>query len=254
MCRFSRDGRFQLAQATRIFACFCVQLVAIGLMHAEDKTLAEIGDRRVTYREVSCNREVAATRPDWLRGRSVEEACAGAERAQFRVVAAKILVEKICALEGYEPSEQELEGFRSPILKDEALLHRVVRDGRTVPEAVRRVYRGERIETVYEEVRRVANISFDAFSREVAMFRSLEVVERFLAKDALAEARRQYEQKARDRAMRAELRKRVAALAEVQKQTVDTAAEDYLHSMIVRIGVSVHDPQFELPTGKEVIE
>lgn len=213
------------------------------MLRAEDQVIAEFGDRHVLYREVGCNREWAAANPRWLQGRSEEDACADAERERFRQIAATILVEKICAIEGCQPSEEEVAAFRSPILKNENLLRALAAEGRKVPEAVRRVYRGEPIEAVYEEVIQPMNRTLDEFRQQVAMYRSLEVVERYLARDWVANAREHYEEQARQRAMRAAIAKRI--------QAVDAPA-GYLHSMIQRIGVRVLDPQFELPSANEV--
>jgi hypothetical protein len=223
-----------------------------SMLCAEDRIIAEIGDRRVLYAEVGWNRERAAANRQWLRGRSVEEACLDAEREKFRTIAARVLVEKICALEGCEPSEDDLVPFRSQILKDENMLRALVTEGRKVPEAVRRVYLGEPIEKVYDEVIKPMNKPLDAFRQEVAMYRSLEVVERYLARDWVGNARQHYEQQARQRAMRAAVRKRIEAVATTKNQTLPNAAEDYLRSMIERLGARVLDTQFELPSGKEI--
>jgi hypothetical protein len=222
------------------------------MIRAEDRVIAEFGDRRVLYHEVGCNREWAAANPRWLRGRSAEAACVDAERERFRQLAAAILVEKICAIDGCQPSDAEIEAFRSPILKDEKMLRALATEGRTVPEAVRRVYRGEPIETVYEEVIKPMNRSLDEFRQQVALYRSLDVVERYLARDWVANAREHYEGQARRRAMRAAISKRVQAIAAENKLTATDAAERYLRSMIERIGARVLDPQFQLPTANEV--
>ncbi len=206
---------------------------------AEDRVIARIGGREVMYGEVWCSREVAAENPKWLRGKTVEEACVEAERERFHAVAARILAEQICAIEGCEPSDAEVDAFRSPILKDEAMLRGLADLGRKVPEAVARVYRGEPIEAVYEEVIAPMNKSLDEFRREAARYPSLEVLERFLAKDFVASARQHYEEQARSMARRAAVAKRIESLG--------IAPEEYLRSMMARIGVSILDPQFEMP-------
>ncbi len=214
--------------------------------------IAEIGDRRITYVEFGCSREWAEANPRWLKGRSVEAACADAERESFRRLAAKVLVEKICAADGFEPSETELDVFRPPILKDESMLRALASEGRKVPEAVQRVYRGESVEAVYEEVVRPMNRTLEEFRQHVAMYRSLEAVERYLAKDWVANARQHYEQQARSLAMRAALRKRIEVIAATENRSLEDAAGDYLRSMMERIGVRVLDRQFQLPSAKEV--
>lgn len=209
---------------------------------AEDRVIARIGGREVMYSEVWCSREVAAENPKWLRGKTVEEACAEQERERFHAVAARILAEQICALEGCEPSDAEVDAFRSPILKNETMLRDLAELGRKVPEAIARVKRGEPIEAVYEEVIEPMrmNQSLDAFRREVARYPSLEVLERFLAKDFVASARQQFEDRARDMARRAAVGKRIERLG--------VTPEEYLRSMIARIGVEILDGQFEMPT------
>lgn len=206
---------------------------------AEDRVVARIGGREVMYSEVWCSREVAAENPKWLRGKTVEEACVEQERERFHAVAARILAEQICAIEGCEPADAEVDAFRSPILKNETMLRGLADLGRKVPEAVARVKRGEPIEAVYEEVIEPMNKSLDQFRREVARYPSLEVLERFLAKDFVASARQQFEDRARDMARRAAVGKRIERLG--------VAPEEYVRSMIERIGVEILDRQFELP-------
>jgi len=219
----------------------------------EDRVIATIGENRVMYGKVWCSRELAAANPKWLRGQTVEEACVEAERERFRIVAGHILAKEICAIEGCEPADADIEPFRSPILKNETMLRDLATLAWKVPEAVRRVYRGEALEAVYDEAIRPMNHSLEVFRREVAMYRSLEVVERYLAKDFVANAREQFEERARDMARREALRKRVEALAASRNQPLPWAAEEYLRSMIERIGVTVADPQFALPSGPEVL-
>lgn len=179
---------------------------------AEDRVIARIGDRTVMYGEVWCSREFAAAHPKWLGGKSVEEACVEYEREQFRALATRILVEKACAIEGCEPGDAEIEPFRSPILKDEAMLAKL------------------------------GALARESFLRESDRFKP-DVVERFLARDFVANARQHYEGSARNLARRAALRKHIERLG--------IATEDYLRSLIERVGVTILDPQFELPRDIE---
>lgn len=221
------------------------------MAQAEDRVIAEIGDRRVMYREVACNRDWAAANPKWLGGKSLDVACAEAEQQKFRQMIMATLIEKICALEGCEPSEGEISAFRSPILKDESMMRALAAEGRKVPEAVRRVYLGEPVEAVYEDAIKPMNRSLEAFLEEIGKYRSLEVVERFLAKDWIASTRQHYEQQARQRAMRAAIAKRIEAAAQAKNESPQDAADNYLRSMIERLGARVLDAQFTLPSGKE---
>lgn len=219
----------------------------------EDRVLAEIGARHIMYSEVWCSRELAVANPRWLQGRTVEEACIDAERENFRRIAAVAIVEQAFVLEGRELSEEELDRHRSPILRDEAMLRGLAAEARKVPEAVRRVYLGEPIEAVFDEVLRpMMNASLESFRLVVSQYRSLETVERQLAKDFLASARQQFERNTRITAMQAALRERIEAIAETRAQSFVEAAEDYYCSVIVRIGVNVHDDRFQLPAATEV--
>jgi len=227
-------------------------LSATSAWAAEDRVIARIGERSVMYAEVFCDRGYAAQNPQWLKGRGVEEACRNEEQEQFQRVVARELLVSACALHQCQPSEAEIDSFRSPVLKDEATLQRLVAEARKVPEAIRRVYRGEELETVYTEVIKSRGYSLDQFRAEVERFRSLEVVERYLAKDFSASARKQYEEQARTRALRALLRKRLEAAAAANKQSVEQAADELLKSIITKVGVSIVDPQFHIPSGREI--
>jgi hypothetical protein len=241
-----------LARSEGFAAFWLVFVLMTTMVQAEDRGIAEIGGRHVLYMEIGCNREWAAANPQWLKGRSVETACVEAEREKFRQLTSRILIEQICEIEGCELSEEELDAYRSPVLKDDDMLRRLAIEGRKVPEAVRRVYLGEPIEAVYEEVIKPMNRTLDAFRREVAMYRSLDVVERYLAKDSVAVARQHYENEARQRAMRATIRDRIATIANGRHQAAKDAARDYFHAMVGRIGVRVLDEQFQLPSPEEV--
>jgi hypothetical protein len=221
-------------------------------MSADDEVIARIGERRVTAAEVRVSREMAAANPGWLQGRSVEDACAAAEQEKFRQIVIAELLERICALESCGPSDEEIEPFRSAILKNEAQLRGLVDAGLQVSRAVARVYRGEPIEKVYEEAIRPQGRTLDNFRREVAMYRSLEVVERHLQKDHLLLARQQFERSARRSAIRALLRQRIEASARAKNQSVEDAAGDYLNAMAARIGVDIIDSRFRMPSGREV--
>ncbi|HEX7150027.1 MAG TPA: hypothetical protein VF618_00970 [Thermoanaerobaculia bacterium] len=219
---------------------------------AEDQVVARIGERRITAAEVHCSRELAAENPRWLQGRSVEEACVAGEQAKFRTIAARELLERVCALEECDPSDAEIEPFRSRLLKDETQLRALVDAGLHMPRAVARVYRGEPLEKVYEEAIQPQGHTLAAFRREVEMFGSLERVERFLAKDQVALMRAQVEDRARQQAVRAKLRKRIDAAAEATNQKLEEAANDYLERRLTKIGVQILDDRFRLPSGREV--
>ena len=219
---------------------------------AADRVIARVGNRTVTYADVWCNPDVAEKHPAWLNGRSVADACADAERKQFGHVVGRLLVEKACEIHKCGPSDAEIDRFRSHILKDESMLRRLALEGRRVPEAVRRVYRGEDIEAVYEDAIKSMGKPLEAFRNEVAMYRSLDVVERYLAKDFVATAREQFESRARYQAMRAAVRKRIELLAEAQKKSLDATADDYLKVVIGQVGLTILDDNFHIPPGREV--
>ena len=224
------------------------------MSHAvEDRIIAEIGDRSILYSEIWCSREVTALNPRWLKERTVEDACVDAERENFRRIAAVVMVEQAFVLEGRELSEEELDRHRSPILRDEAMLRGLAAEARKVPEAVRRVYLGEPIEAVFDEVvRPMMNASLESFRLVVSQYRSLETVERALAKDFIANARQQFERNTRLRAMQSAIRANIEAIAAARDQSLTEAAEDYYCSLIVRIGVNVHDDRYQLPEAREV--
>jgi hypothetical protein len=229
-----------------------VSLALSASMNADDEVIARIGERRVTAAEVRVSRETAAANPRWLQGRSVEVACAAAEQEKFRQIVINELLERICALESCGPSDEETEPFRSAILKNDAQLRGLVDAGLQVSRAAARVYRGEAIEKVYEEAIKPQGRTLDDFRREVAMYRSLEVVERHLQKDHLLLARQQFERSARRSAIRALLRQRIEAAARAKNQSVEDAAGDYLNAMAARIGVDIIDSRFRMPSGREV--
>lgn len=236
-----------LRAATRM-ATFALSFATM----AESDVIARIGDVRITARDVSCSRELASANPKWLNGRTVDEACLDAKRDKFRRLATRELLERAATVEEFEPTQDQLAPFHVNILRDEAQLQRLVDLGLQIPRAVARVYRGESLEHVYEDAIRRTGASLDSFRREVKMYRSLEVVERHLAKDHVQLARRQFEQHARQSALRAEFRKRIAASADAQNETIEVAADRFLQSVIARIGVEVLDPQFQLPSGREI--
>lgn len=219
---------------------------------AEDRVIARVGQRAVMYGQVFCDRAYAAQNPQWLKGHSVEDACRIAEQEEFVRVLSRELLEAACKLHQCEPSDAEIDPFRSAVLKDEATLKRLVAEARVVPEAIRRVYRGEALEAVYEQVIKPKGHSIEQFRAEVRKFGSLEVVEKFLARDFAASARRQYEAQARYRALRSRMRKDLEAAAAANKQSVEEAADALLQSITAKVGLTVVDPQFHIPPGREI--
>ena len=228
-------------------------LVFATMSHAaEDHVIARVGQRPVMYGQVFCDRTFAAQNPQWLKGRSVDDACRIAEQEEFVRVLSRELLDAACKLHQCEPSDADIAPFRSPILKNEATLQRLVAEARRVPEAIRRVYRGESFEAVYEESIKPKGYSLERFRAEVERYGSLEVVEKFLARDFAASARKQYEEQARYRALRALLRKRLEAAAAANKQSVEEAADALLQSINAKIGLTVVDAQFHIPSGREI--
>lgn len=221
-------------------------------MAEEDRVIARAGDREIRYAEVWTSREIAAANPKWLRGRNVEAVCVDAEREKFRQLVTNAIIEQACAIEDCRPDDAEIDRFRSPILKDESKLQGLAALSRKVPEAVRRVYLGERIEAVYEEViEPMGRRSLDLFRREVAMYGSLERVERYLTRDFAASARQHFEDSARKQAMRAAIRRRIEAMATAERQEIGQAADGYMTVMTERLGIRILDPRFALPSGRE---
>lgn len=221
-------------------------------MAEEDRVIARVGDREIRYAEVWTSRELVTANPKSLRGRNVEEVCVEAEREKFRQLVANEIIEQACAREDCLPDDAEIDRFRTPILKDESRLRELAAVSRRVPEAVRRVYLGEPIEAVYEEViEPIGRRPLDLFRREVAMYGSLERVERHLARDFVAGARQHFEDSARKQAMRAATRRRIEAAAAAERQDIGKAADDYLAAMIERLGIRILDARFALPSGGE---
>ena len=218
------------------------------------RVIAQIGDRRITFGEIGCNRKVVELNRQRLGGRSIDAACAEAEQQEFRSRAASALIEAACVVERCVLTEAEIDRFRSPVLKDEHSLRSFAREARRVPEAIRRVYRGESIDAVYEDVIRPLNIPLESFRNEVAMYGTLERVEKYLARDFVETLRQQLEDRARRKAMLAQLRGKIEALAASGKRSRDASADDYLASLQPRLTVLVFDNRFQIPKGREVFQ
>lgn len=217
-----------------------------------DRPIAQIGERRLVFRDIGCNRKVLELNRDALRGRDVERACAEAEQEEFRLLATAALIEAACAVEKCALTDAEIARFRSPILQDEQALRRLADNARRVPEAVRRVYRGQPLEAVYEEAIKPLNVPLESFRNEVTIYGSLERVEKLLATDFVATLRRRLEERARQQAMLAHLRTRIDALAAAANRSAESAADDYLHALGRRVAVRVFDERFRIPPGREV--
>jgi hypothetical protein len=219
---------------------------------AEDRVIARVGERSIVYDEVACDRDLAAQNPRWLRGMSVEEACIAYEKEQFRILIKRALVEAACKLLECAPTEEAVAAFRSPILRDEALLQKLAAETRKIPEAVRRVYQGEPIEAIYAEAIQPMKKSLDDFRRIVVAYKSLERVEKLLARDSAAAMRRHYEDQARYKAVKATVRKHVEATARAKNISIETAADDLLVLLAEKVSSVVIDDQFSIPPGREV--
>jgi hypothetical protein len=217
-----------------------------------DRPIARIGTHTIAYRDIGCNRKVLELNPQWRNGRTVEEACLAAEREEFRIRVSRALIEAACGIERCDLSESKVDPFRSPVLRDEQELRRFAAEARRIPEAVRRVYRGESVEAVYDDAVKPLKIPIERFRNEVEMYGSLERVERYLAKDFVSRMRSQYEERARGQAMRAALREKIAARARATNRSAEQAADDYLLFLRDAVGVTVLDDRFSIPQGREV--
>ncbi len=217
----------------------------------EYRVIARIGDREIRYGKVACDPSAAALNPRWLAGRTVERACAEAEQEQFAALVGAELRERACAIEGCSPSDEEIARFRPPVLADEALLRKAALESRRVPEAVARVLRGESIESVHEQVIAPLGVSLEKFRFEVTRYKSPEALERYLAKDGVAMIRASFEKHARQRAVRALLRSRIADRA-AHGQSIEEAADAYLATLAATVGIEIVDKRFTLPAGREI--
>lgn len=235
-------------------AATIILLLVTFTSHADDRLIARIDGRGISYREIACDRERAARQPRWLNGKSVEAACRDAEQRQFEQVIAQSMLEAACGLEQCVLTDDAIAPFRPKILDDPNALETLAREGRRVPEAVRRVYRGEDLIAVYEEAIRPLNnnSSLEDFREEVAKYRSLEVVERYLAKDWIAMTRETFERKARTRAMRAFVRQRIEASAAAANRSVGQIADEYFQTVAANADLELLDKTYRLPAGREV--
>lgn len=211
-------------------------------------TIARIAGREIAYGEIAIDREWAERHPRWLRGLSVEEACLEEEQRLFAGIVANALIELACEREHCVLDDASIAPYRSKILADEASLHGMAKEARRVPVAVRRVYRGEDIAVVYDEEIRSMNRSLDEFREEVARYRSLDVVERFLAKDWVASTREHFERGARQRAIRAFIRAHIEALA--GDRDVEAVADEYFRNLTT---IELCDQRFRIPTGGGIL-
>jgi hypothetical protein len=219
----------------------------------DDRIIATVGSEKIMYGQIFCDRALLEQDPRWLRGQTVEQACRNYEQEEFRRVLAREAVRAACRVEECHLSDEDIEPYRSAVLRDDALLQRLVTEARRIPGAIRRVYLGETIDTVYESDIKSRGYSLEQFKREVARFRSLEVVERFLAKDFAASARRQYEEQARDRALKAWLRNRLEELSRAEKRTLEETADLFLKRLVAKAPIVIEDRQFTIPEGRTIL-
>jgi len=125
-------------------------------------------------------------------------------------------------------------------------------EARRIPEAVRRVYLGEPFQAVYDDAIRPLGHPVEKFRETVTMFRSLEVVERYLAKDWISIHAEQHRDRARRILMAQALRSHIEAIAAVEKVSVDTAADDYYRTLVDALPAVVLDARFSLPAGRDI--
>lgn len=230
-----------------------VLALAVGglSMNAEERVLARVADREIRYSEIACDRVLAERHPRWLNGRTAEEACLDEERRAFRGIISAELLEKAFVREGWSLSADEVERVRSAIAPDEATVRRGQAEARRLPEAVRRVHLGESFEAVYDEAVRPLGHSIEQFREAVTMFRSVEVVDRYLAKDWISIHNEEYRARARRVVMAQAIRLHLEALAAAKKVSVD--ADDYYRTVVDALPAVVLDPRFSIPAGREIL-
>ena len=222
-------------------------------MNGGERVLARIADREILYSEIACDRAWAERHPRWLSGRTAEEACLDEERRAFGVIVTAELVERAYAREGWSLPADEVERVRSAIAPDEATMQRGQAEARRVPEAVRRVYLGESFQAVYDDAVRPLGHPVEKFRESVTMFRSLEVVERYLAKDWLSIHAQRYRDRARRILMAQALRRHIEAIAAAEKVDVEIAADRYYRALVDALPAIVLDARFSLPAGRDIL-
>ena len=94
--------------------------------------------------------------------------------------------------------------------------------------------------------------SLEDFRFEVEMYGSLEVVERYLAKDWQAMLRENFERLARKRAIDAFMRKRMEVEAVKANRSIDQIADDYAQTVARNAHIRIIDENFKMPDGRKV--
>jgi hypothetical protein len=97
-------------------------------------------------------------------------------------------------------------------------------------------------------------MSFDTFQREVRHWRSLEIVDKYLAVDPVSRFRASADRFARERALQEHLRGLITARAVARKVGYEVAADQYLDELAEKLPIEVSDERFHLPVGREVFK
>jgi len=211
--------------------------------------IAQIGERSIRYAEVQC----VESEPANPSARASEQRCRDYEREMFRAEIVSELYQSACALEGWSPSEADIAPHRPAFLKDDSLTRELAEKAYVLPRAVRRVFAGEELTSVYADVARaLPNISLDSFRGQLKLYRSLAVVDKFLAKDPVVRFRESADRFARQVAMQEHLHQFIAQRAIANSRTYSDEADEFLQSLGKTLPIRILDSRFRLPAGREV--
>ncbi|MGA7614856.1 MAG: hypothetical protein WBX15_06715 [Thermoanaerobaculia bacterium] len=145
----------------------------------------------------------------------------------------------------------DLPSFLAKGTLDEATIARAAAEQRIVPEAVLRVLKGEEPRAVWEaKLSRVMTLA--QFEAIIPAYGTREQLEAYLAKDFVAMTRETLEKTARRRATVLCVRRMLEARAAATGITPAEAADEYVDSLVGRLGFHASDPRFIPPKGREV--
>jgi hypothetical protein len=208
--------------------------------------IAQVGGRQIRYFEVRCPVADSAAS-------GADQGCLKKEREIFRAKVIGEIHRGACALEGWSPSEADIAPHRPSFIKNESEARDVAEKASVLPRAVRRVYLGEEVTSVYPDVARVfPNMSIEKFRESVKFYQSLAVVDRLLAKDPVVRIREAVDTFCRDAAMQDHLHNRIEARAAAAGRTFDEEADEYLQFLVKQLPIRIVDERFRLPPGREV--
>ena len=235
-------------------AVIALRLTMVALMltfaqidFAQDRPVARVGERVISFREISCElhaanfAEIAAKQQ-----RDPAEVCLEREQQRLQLLVAGELFDTAIRKLGIEPSAAELAEDSAFHGYGEAEFTRLSERYRAMGRAALRIRNGEHFDAVYQgDVKKIAALPEKEFRRFVDLLPTADAAERFVERHSPEHFRATIAADARQRIGKTKLMQILSTEAEKRGVPFGAYAVAFWRELAAEIGLEVLDPRYK---------